>query len=52
MEGVAANVPLNSNTTRDNAVIVALIMWGEVPASPAAIILRYSSTSAVAAVKY
>lgn len=34
--------PLNSKTSREIAVTVALIMWGVAPASPPAIMVMYS----------
>jgi hypothetical protein len=41
-------VPLNSKTSLDMAVTVALIMCGVAPARPPAIIVRYSSKLALA----
>lgn len=41
-------IPLNSKTSLDMAVTVALIMWGVAPARPAAIIVTYSSRLALA----
>ena len=41
-------VPLNSKTSLDMAVTVALIMWGVAPARPAATIVMYSSRLALA----
>ena len=44
---VLITVPLNSNTSLDMAVTVALIMWGVAPARPAATIVMYSSRLAL-----
>lgn len=41
-------IPLNSKTSFDNAVIVALIICGVAPANPPAIIMRNSWRDAVA----
>jgi hypothetical protein len=41
-------VPLNSKTSLDMAVTVALIIWGVAPARPAATIVMYSSRLALA----
>lgn len=38
--------PLNSKTSLEMAVIVALIIWGVAPARPPAIIVKYSSKDA------
>ena len=37
------DAPLNSNTRREMAVTVALIMCGDAPANPPATMVRYSS---------
>lgn len=43
--------PLNSKTSREIAVTVALIMWGVAPANPPATMVMYSFMLAFAGVK-
>jgi hypothetical protein len=47
-DSMLITAPLNSKTSLDMAVTVALIMWGVAPARPAATIVMYSSRLALA----
>jgi hypothetical protein len=51
-DSMLITVPLNSKTSLDIAVTVALIMWGVAPARPAAIIVMYSSRLALADLRF
>jgi len=45
-QDIKMHIPLNSKISRDNALILAEIMWGVVPVRPAATIVMNSSTFA------